>query len=97
MDLLVNFFCTLFLFVCSIKCTAGGAAARRRGILCCRQIKKVCRKSEQGSGRPPAVHFMLQTTRKSVQKKLTSKIINGCIVSLATGGNERVKPRWEEA
>jgi len=34
--MLVNFLCTLFLFVCSIKC-----------ILCCRQIEKVCRKSQQ--------------------------------------------------
>ena len=45
--MLVYFFCTLFLFVCSIKCIAGGASARRRCILCCRQIEKVCRKSKQ--------------------------------------------------
>src|ERR1700690_770667 len=45
--LLVNFFCTLFIFVCSIKCTAGGRTPRRRCILCCRQIEKVCRKSNK--------------------------------------------------
>src|ERR1700690_170459 len=42
--MLVIFFCTLFVFICSIKCTAGGAAAHRRCILCCRQLAKVCRK-----------------------------------------------------
>src|ERR1700690_131587 len=46
-DMLVNFFCTLFLFVCSIKCTAGGRPPRWRCIVCCRQIEKVCRKSLQ--------------------------------------------------
>ena len=53
--MLVYFFCTLFLFVCSIKCIAQHRMHRRRGF------------------RPPAVHFMLQPNRKSVQKKLTSK------------------------
>src|ERR1700690_981656 len=33
---------------------------------------------------PPAVKIMMQTNRKSVQKKLTSIIIIGCIVSVAT-------------
>jgi len=51
-DMLVNFFRTLFLFVCSIKCTAGEASARRQKLhrqaeLCCRQIEKVCRRSKQ--------------------------------------------------
>ena len=45
--MLVNFFSTLFLFVCSIKFTAGGRTPCRRCILCCRQIEKVCRKSKQ--------------------------------------------------
>src|SRR6202142_1489945 len=44
-NILVNFFCTLFLFVCSIKCTAGGRPPSRRCILCCSQVEKVCRKS----------------------------------------------------
>ena len=38
-------FCTLFLFVCSIKFTAGGAFARRRCFLCCWHVEKVCGKS----------------------------------------------------
>ena len=45
--MLVYFFCTIFLFVCSIKCIVGGTYACRRCILCCRQIEKVCRKSKQ--------------------------------------------------
>ena len=42
---------------------------------------------------PPVVHFMLQTNRKSVQRKSTSPIITYCIVSGATVGNQRVKLR----
>src|ERR1700690_1187026 len=42
-------------------------------------------------GRPPAVHFMLQTNRKSVQKKLTSKSIQIlCIASIETTRSYRV-------
>jgi len=37
-------FLHIFLFVCSIKCTAGGAAARRRCILFCGRMEKVCRR-----------------------------------------------------
>jgi len=44
---LVYFFCTLFLFVCSTKCTDSGASAHRRCISYCRQTEKVCRKSKQ--------------------------------------------------
>ena len=40
-----NCFCTLFLFVCSIKCIAGGTTGLRHCILCCRQIEKPCRNS----------------------------------------------------
>src|SRR6202142_360351 len=44
MILLVNYFYTLFLFVCSIKCTASGRPPRPRCILCCRQIEKCAEK-----------------------------------------------------
>ena len=47
--MLVNFFCTLFLFVCRNK------------------IKRNKMHQQRGD-HPPAVHFMLQTNRKSVQK-----------------------------
>src|ERR1700690_1868314 len=49
-DMLVNFFCTLFLFVCSTKCTASRAGASPVGL-----------PSAGSAPASPAARFMLQT------------------------------------